>query len=111
MFDGGNGVEPQSETVWRQADKYHVPRVAFVNKMDKVGADFDMCVNSIRERLGAVPVAIRYPLGTEEGFRGVINLVSMRAAVFDDESKGQKYEWEAIPAGASARIVRRCAKR
>jgi elongation factor G len=97
VFDGGNGVEPQSETVWRQADKYHVPRVAFVNKMDKVGADFDMCVDSIRERLGAVPVAIHYPLGTEESFRGVINLVSMRAALFDDESKGQKYEWGPIP--------------
>ena len=98
VFDAVNGVEPQSETVWRQADKYHVPRVAFINKMDKVGADFDMCVASIRERLGAVPVAIQYPLGTEDAFRGVIDLVTMQAAVFDEESKGWKYEWQPIPA-------------
>ncbi len=98
VFDGGNGVEPQSETVWRQADKYHVPRIAFINKMDKVGADFEMCVESIRERLGAVPVAIQYPLGTEDSFRGVIDLVTMQAAVFDEETKGWKYEWQAIPA-------------
>jgi elongation factor G len=97
VFDGGNGVEPQSETVWRQADKYHVPRIAFINKMDKVGADFEMCVDSIRERLGAVPVAIQYPLGVEDDFRGVIDLVTMKAAVFDEESKGQKYEWQPIP--------------
>ena len=97
VFDGGNGVEPQSETVWRQADKYHVPRIAFINKMDKIGADFEMCVASIRERLGAVPVAIQYPLGAEESFRGVIDLVLMRAAVFDEETKGQKYEWQDIP--------------
>jgi elongation factor G len=98
VFDGGNGVEPQSETVWRQADKYHVPRLAFINKMDKVGADFEMCVASIRERLGAVPVPVQYPLGEEDGFRGVIDLIKMEAAVFDEESKGQKYEWQAIPA-------------
>ncbi|AUX20378.1 elongation factor G [Sorangium cellulosum] len=97
VFDGGNGVEPQSETVWRQADKYGVPRIAFINKMDKVGADFDMCVDSIRERLGANPVAIHYPLGAEDSFRGVIDLVTMRAAVFDEETKGQRYEWTAIP--------------
>ena len=97
VFDGGNGVEPQSETVWRQADKYHVPRVAFINKMDKVGADFEMCVASIRERLGAVPVPIHYPLGEEDNFRGVIDLIAMRAAIFDEESKGQRYEWIPIP--------------
>ncbi|WP_437757262.1 elongation factor G [Sorangium sp. So ce1389] len=97
VFDGGNGVEPQSETVWRQADKYEVPRIAFINKMDKVGADFDMCVDSIRERLGANPVAIHYPLGSEDSFRGVIDLVTLRAAVFDEETKGQRYEWQEIP--------------
>ncbi|WP_437968862.1 elongation factor G [Sorangium sp. So ce260] len=97
VFDGGNGVEPQSETVWRQADRYGVPRIAFINKMDKVGADFDMCVDSIRERLGANPVAIHYPLGAEDSFRGVIDLVTLRAAVFDDETKGQRYEWQEIP--------------
>ncbi|UQA58995.1 elongation factor G [Polyangium aurulentum] len=98
VFDGGNGVEPQSETVWRQADKYRVPRIAFINKMDKVGADFDMCVDSIKDRLGANAVAIQYPVGQEDSFRGVIDLVSMRAAIFDEESKGQKYSWEPIPA-------------
>ncbi|WP_438008501.1 elongation factor G [Sorangium sp. So ce321] len=97
VFDGGNGVEPQSETVWRQADKYEVPRIAFINKMDKVGADFDMCVDSIRERLGANPVAIHYPLGSEDSFRGVIDLVTLRAVVFDEETKGQRYEWREIP--------------
>ncbi|WP_437636611.1 elongation factor G [Sorangium sp. So ce854] len=97
VFDGGNGVEPQSETVWRQADKYEVPRIAFINKMDKIGADFDMCVDSIRERLGATPVAIHYPLGTEDSFRGVIDLVTLRAAVFDEESKGQNITWQEIP--------------
>ena len=107
VFDGGNGVEPQSETVWRQADKYHVPRIAFINKMDKVGADFDMCVDSIRERLGAVPVAIHYPLGVEDGFRGVIDLITMQAAVFDDETKGQKYEWQPIPS-EPADLLPRC---
>jgi len=98
VFDGGNGVEPQSETVWRQADRYGVPRIAFINKMDKVGADFDMCVDSIRERLGAVPVPVQYPLGAEDSFRGVIDLVTMKAAVFDEETLGTEYAWKDIPA-------------
>ncbi|MDB4941303.1 MAG: Translation elongation factor [Labilithrix sp.] len=98
VLDGGNGVEPQTETVWRQADKFRVPRIVFVNKMDKTGADFEMNVNSIRERLGVTPVPIQWPLGEEEKLRGVIDLITMRAAVFDDESKGQKYEWIEIPA-------------
>jgi elongation factor G len=98
VFDGGNGVEPQSETVWRQADKYRVPRVAFMNKMDKVGADFLMCVNSMKERLGTNPVPVQWPLGEEDRHRGIIDLIKMKAAVFDDESKGQKYEWVDIPA-------------
>jgi elongation factor G len=97
VFDGGNGVEPQSETVWRQADKYRVPRIAFMNKMDKVGADFLMCVNSMKERLGTNPVPIQWPLGEEEHHKGIIDLIRMEAAVFDDESKGQKFEWIAIP--------------
>jgi elongation factor G len=103
VFDGGNGVEPQTETVWRQADKYHVPRLAFINKMDKVGADFEMCVDSIKERLGAVPVPVQYPVGAEDTFRGVVDLVRMKAAIFDEESKGQKYEWTEIPADIQAR--------
>src|SRR5215472_4357258 len=97
VFDGGNGVEPQSETVWRQADKYRVPRIAFMNKMDKVGADFLMCVNSMREKLGTNPVPIQWPLGEEDKHRGIIDLIKMKAAVFDEESKGQKFEWIDIP--------------
>ena len=113
VFDGGNGVEPQSETVWRQADKYHVPRVAFMNKMDKVGADFLMCVNSMKERLGTNPVPIQWPLGEEDQHRGIVDLIKMKAAVFDEESKGQKFEWVEIPAELrkTARRVARQADR
>ncbi|APR82482.1 Translation elongation factor G [Minicystis rosea] len=103
VFDGGNGVEPQTETVWRQADKYHVPRIAFVNKMDKVGADFEMCLDSIKERLGVTPVAVYYPVGQEDQFRGVVDLIKMEAAIFDEESKGQKFDWQPIPADIKAR--------
>jgi elongation factor G len=102
VFDGGNGVEPQSETVWRQADKYNVPRIAFMNKMDKVGADFLMCVNSMKERLGTNPVPIQWPLGEEDQHRGIIDLMKMKAAVFDDESKGQKFDWQEIPEALKA---------
>jgi elongation factor G len=97
VLDGGNGVEPQTETVWRQADKFRVPRIVFVNKMDKVGADFEMNVNSIRERLGVTPVAIQYPVGEEDQHKGVVDLIKMKAAIFDEESRGQKYEWVEIP--------------
>jgi elongation factor G len=98
VFDAGNGVEPQSETVWRQADKYGVPRLAFINKMDKVGADFNMCVNSLKERLGTNAVPIQWPVGEESEHAGVIDLIRMKAAIFDDASKGQKYDWCDIPA-------------
>jgi elongation factor G len=97
VFDGGNGVEPQSETVWRQADKYRVPRIAFMNKMDKIGADFLMCVNSMKDRLGTNPVPIQWPLGEEDQHRGIIDLIRMKAAVFDEASKGQKFDWIEIP--------------
>lgn len=97
VLDGNNGVEPQTETVWRQADKFHVPRIIFVNKMDKIGADFDMNVKSLRDRLGVVPVPIQYPVGEEDRFKGVIDLIRMKAAIFDDESRGQKYAWIEIP--------------
>ena len=98
VFDGGNGVEPQSETVWRQADRYQVPRVCFINKMDKVGADFQMCLDSIVERLGATPVAVQWPIGAEEHFEGVVDLVRMKAARnFDQSTLGAKFEWTAIP--------------
>src|SRR5690606_28909602 len=97
VFDGGNGVEPQSETVWRQADRYKVPRIAFVNKLDKTGADFQMNLDSIRDRLACRPVALQWPVGEEEAFEGVIDLVRMKAAIFDSESLGVKYEWRDIP--------------
>ena len=105
VLDGGNGVEPQTETVWRQADKFRVPRIVFVNKMDKVGADFEMNVNSIRERLGVTPVAIQWPVGEEDQHKGVIDLIQMKAAIFDDESKGQKYSWEPIPENLKAKCA------
>src|SRR5476649_2736041 len=79
VFDAVNGVEPQSETVWRQADKYHVPRICFINKMDKMGADFEHAVDTIRKRLNARPVAIQIPIGQEAAFKGVIDLVEMKA--------------------------------
>ncbi len=97
VLDGGNGVEPQTETVWRQADKFKVPRIVFVNKMDKTGADFEMNVNSIRERLGVLPVPIQWPVGEEDQHKGIVDLITMKAAMFDEESKGQKYEWVEIP--------------
>ncbi len=97
IFCAVGGVEPQSETVWRQAEKYHVPRLAFINKMDRVGADFDGCIKMMVERLNANPVAIQMPLGKEESFAGVIDLIKMKAIVYDEESKGLKYEYIEIP--------------
>jgi elongation factor G len=102
VFCGVGGVEPQSETVWRQADRYRVPRIAFVNKMDRVGADFDRVVRQMRERLAAAPVVLQLPLGKEEKFRGVIDLVRMKAIVWHDESLGAKYDEEDIPADMQA---------
>jgi elongation factor G len=98
VFCGVGGVEPQSETVWRQADRYRVPRVAFVNKMDRVGADFPRVVGELRERLRANPVVLQLPLGAEENFRGVIDLVKMKAVVWDNEDLGATFHEEAIPA-------------
>jgi elongation factor G len=98
LFDAVAGVEPQSETVWRQADKYKVPRIAFVNKMDRVGADFTMCINAMVERLGATPVAVQFPIGSEEAFRGPIDLVNMRAYLYnDDEALGSTFVETDIP--------------
>ena len=97
VFDSVAGVEPQSETVWRQANKYGVPRIAFMNKMDRVGADFFMSVNSMIERLDAHPVPIQIPVGAEDKFRGQIDLVSMKALYFDDETLGANYLEEDIP--------------
>ncbi len=97
VFDAVNGVEPQSETVWRQADKYKVPRICFINKMDRVGADFEMSVNSLREKLGARPVRMQLPLGAEDKHRGVIDLVRMKALVFHDQEQGSRYDEVDIP--------------
>jgi elongation factor G len=98
VLDGNQGVEPQTETVWRQADKYDVPRVVFVNKMDKIGADFFKCVDDLVKRVGANPVCIQLPIGSEQSFRGVIDLVRMKAVVWDDEALGAKYHDEEVPA-------------
>jgi elongation factor G len=96
VFCSVGGVEPQSETVWRQADKYQVPRIAFINKMDRTGADFQRVVTMMRDRLHANPVPLQLPIGREENFRGVIDLVSMKAVVWDDESLGARYRCEEI---------------
>jgi elongation factor G len=98
VFDAVAGVEPQSETVWRQADKYGVPRICFVNKMDRVGAEFHRCVEMMVSRLGATPAVIQLPWGVESDFRGVIDLVRMRAYLWNTEGKGDKYEDVEIPA-------------
>jgi len=98
VFCAVGGVEPQSETVWRQADHYKVPRLAFVNKMDRVGADFGAVVSAIRERLGANGLAIQLPVGSEDAFRGVIDLVEMKALYYDEESLGATFRSEEIPA-------------
>ena len=98
VFDGVAGVEPQSETVWRQADKYGVPRICFINKLDRAGASFDRSFESIITRLGANPVAIQIPIGLESDFRGVIDLIAMKALLWNDESKGSEYETVEIPA-------------
>ncbi|OJH38759.1 elongation factor G [Cystobacter ferrugineus] len=97
VFDAVNGVEPQSVTVWRQADKYKVPRICFVNKMDRVGADYEMSVGTIREKLGARPVRLQLPLGAEDKHRGVIDLVRMKALVFSDSEMGSRFDEVEIP--------------
>src|SRR6202140_3477208 len=96
LFDSVAGVEPQSETVWRQADKYHVPRIAYINKMDRIGADFDQGVQTMIDRLGAPPVPIQLPIGAEGSFEGIVDLVAMKAVVYKDEMGGEK-ETGAIP--------------
>ncbi|MCK6557237.1 elongation factor G [Candidatus Binatia bacterium] len=97
VFCSVGGVEPQSETVWRQADKYGVPRIAFINKMDRIGADFDRGVAMIRDRLKANPVPMQLPIGVEEHFRGIVDLVSMKAFLWDDESLGARFRTDPIP--------------
>jgi elongation factor G len=98
VLDSNQGVEPQTETVWRQGDKYKVPRIVFANKMDKIGADFFKCLDDIKTRLGAKPVAIQLPIGSEQNYKGLIDLVRMKGVVWDDESLGAKYHDIDIPA-------------
>ena len=104
VFDGVAGVEPQSETVWRQADKYSVPRICFVNKLDRTGANFDMCVGMIRSRLNATALVLQIPIGLEGDFSGVVDLIAMKALVWPGETKkGEDYVIEEIPANLKAK--------
>ena len=105
VLDGNQGVEPQTETVWRQADKYNVPRIVFVNKMDKIGADFYKCVDDIKTRVGGRPICIQLPIGSEADFKGIIDLVRMKAVVWDNEALGANYHDEEIPADLMDRAL------
>src|SRR2546426_2168666 len=105
LLDAVGGVEPQTETVWRQADRYGVPRLIFVNKMDRVGADFDLCLKRVRERLGAKAVPIQLPLGSGELFTGIVDLVRQIEIVYDDESLGKKYVEGPVPAALRDRVA------
>ena len=108
LFTAVEGVEPQSETVWRQADRYRVPRIAFINKMDRVGAEFAKAVEMIRERLGANAVPIQIPVGAEDSFRGIVDLTAMQAMMYDVDGLGAEFSIQAIPAeiGEEARAAR-----
>src|SRR2546428_901588 len=105
LLDAVGGVEPQTETVWRQADRYRVPRIIFVNKMDRVGADFDQCLKMVRERLGAKAVPIQLPLGSGELFTGIVDLVRQVEIVYDDESLGKKYVEGPVPVALQPRVA------
>src|SRR5437764_7461840 len=98
VLDGNQGVEPQTETVWRQADKYGVPRIVFVNKMDKIGADFFKCVDDIKVRVAGNPVCIQLPIGSEADFKGIVDLIRMKGVVWQEDSLGAKFHDVEIPA-------------
>lgn len=104
VFDAEEGVQSQSETVWRQADKYNVSRVAFINKMDKIGADFEATLSDVRERLGAHPVPMVYPIGAESNFEGVVDLITMKALVWGKDDKGSEYEIKEVPEELKAKV-------
>jgi elongation factor G len=110
VFDGVAGVEPQSETVWRQADKYFVPRMCFVNKLDRMGADFFRCVGMIKDRLGALPLVLQLPIGNEETFSGVVDLVKMQSIIWKDSSVGAEYVYGEIPEDLKAQAAEYRAK-
>ena len=103
VFCGSSGVQPQSETVWRQANKYEVPRIVFVNKMDRAGADFERVVSQIRDRLGATVVPIQYNIGAEDEFKGVIDLIKMKTIRWSEDDMGSTFEYTDIPEDLSAR--------
>src|SRR6185437_7146809 len=105
VLDGNQGVEPQTETVWRQGDKYEVPRIIFANKMDKTGADFDQCISDIKVKLGAKPVPLQLPIGAESNFKGVIDLLAMKAHVWEGDDKGAKFHEEEIPDDLKAKAA------
>lgn len=105
VLDSNQGVEPQTETVWRQGDKYNVPRIVFCNKMDKIGANFDQCISDIKTRLGAKPIPIQLPIGAEQDFKGLIDLVRMKAVIWQEESLGAKYHDADIPADLMDKAV------
>jgi len=107
VFCAVGGVQPQSETVWRQADRYGVPRIAFVNKMDRMGADFDRCLEMMRTRLGAVPAPVQAPLGREQAFRGVVDLIAMKAVIWDDSTLGATFRAAEIPEEVRAEMEER----
>src|SRR5213078_1468431 len=98
IFDSVAGVQPQSETVWRQADKYHVPRICFVNKMDRMGADFQLWIDMMIDRLGTRPMVLTWPIGAEADFKGIVDIVKMKALVWHDEQLGAKFDEIDIPA-------------
>ena len=104
VFCAVGGVEPQSETVWRQANKYSVPRMAFVNKMDRAGADFFRVVEQIKTRLGSKPIPLQVTIGAEDNFKGVVNLIDMKAIIWDEESRGMKFEEIDIPDDLKAKV-------
>src|SRR5262245_14376894 len=105
ILDAVSGVEPQTETVWRQADKYRVPRIVYVNKMDRIGADFYRCLAMLKDRLGAHPVAIQVPIGREDGFRGLVDLIEQAAYVWDDaEGLGENYTTVDIPVDMAEQV-------
>ena len=103
VLDSNQGVEPQTETVWRQGDKYNVPRIVFCNKMDKTGADFDLCLRDIENRLGARAVPIQLPIGAESSFRGIVDIIRMKAVIWEDENLGAEFHDEEIPADLKER--------
>ncbi|MBL7663006.1 elongation factor G [bacterium] len=104
VFDAVSGVQPQTETVWRQANKYKVPRICFINKMDRAGADFDKCISMIRDRLKCRPIALQLPIGAEDQFKGIVDLVANRAILYKDEALGAEYEYAEIPEDMKAEV-------